>query len=472
MVAAGAATRAALQVAGPRPILLDLAGGHRSGDDVIDRVDGLAAALSARGLAGRRIGVWYRNGLAAIEAFLAVEWIGATRVPVDPDAAPAEAVGVFDSAGCAGVLVDGEHVGAAPAGALVHDDEAPLRGSATFQPVEVEASRVLHLYPRMAAGGQLFGVPISYGNWNATMRVNEALFRSGRYGQGFDGQNACFLTAQQLMHGTGLIGSFPFLRMGLPQVLLPRFSADSVIEACERHGVTATFLVPGMLTRLVGKLVERRTPLPLRHVLYGGAPIGAAEIREAVAGLGPVLTQLYGRLEGGWPLAILDVEDHTAIAAGDDRRASSCGRPVAEVDVRLRPIAGRPDGGELCVRSDMVVADYADADGWCALGDVAVLDEDYIYLRGRLDGMINTGSYHVYPAEIEQAISAVSGVHAVLVRGEPDPAWGQIVTAYIVPEQPDDDSLLPRVHTQLPARLARYKLPKAIHLVTTLPGGS
>jgi acyl-CoA synthetase (AMP-forming)/AMP-acid ligase II len=471
MPTAGAATRAALQAAGARPLLYDLGGGHRSGDGLIDRVDGLAAALVAGGLAGRRIGVWYRNGLAAIEAFLAVEWIGATRVPVDPDAAAAEAVAVFDSAGCAGVLVDGEHVGAAPTGALVHDDETPLRGPSVFEPVDVGLSHVLHLYPRMAAGGRLFGVPISYGNWDATMRVNETLFRSGRYGPGFD-NDECFLTVQQLMHGTGLIGSFPFLRMGLPQVLLPRFSADSVIEACERHDATATFFVPGMLTRLADKLAGRRTSVRLRHVLYGGAPIEAAEIRGAVATLGPVLTQLYGRLEGGWPLAILDIDDHAAIAAGDDRRANSCGRPVTDVHVRLRPIAGRPDAGELCVRSDMVVADYADADGWCALGDVAVLDDSYIYLRGRIDGMINTGSYHVYPAEIEQAISAIPGVQAVQVRGEPDPTWGQVVTAYIIPEQPDDNSLLPRVHAQLPGRLARYKLPKAMHLVTTLPGNS
>ena len=134
MPAAGAATRAALQAAGARPMLYDLAGGYRSGDDLIHRVDELAATLAARGLAGRRIGLWYRNGLAAIEAFLAVEWIGATRVPVDPDAAAAEAVAVFDSAGCAGVLVDDEHAGAAPAGALVHEDRAPLRGSGAFLP--------------------------------------------------------------------------------------------------------------------------------------------------------------------------------------------------------------------------------------------------------------------------------------------------------------------------------------------------
>ena len=67
----------------------------------------------------------------------------------------------------------------------------------------------------------------------------------------------------------------------------------------------------------------------------------------------------------------------------------------------------------------MVVREAADPDGWCALGDIVRRDEDgYLYLSGRLDGMINTGSYHVYPREVEDAIAAFAGVREVLVRGE------------------------------------------------------
>lgn len=53
------------------------------------------------------------------------------------------------------------------------------------------------------------------------------------------------------MHGTGLVGTFPFLLMGLPQVVIEHFSADFAFEAIARHRATATFFVPGMLTRLV-----------------------------------------------------------------------------------------------------------------------------------------------------------------------------------------------------------------------------
>ncbi len=67
-----------------------------------------------------------------------------------------------------------------------------------------------------------------------------------------------------------------------------------------------------------------------------------------------------------------------------------------------------------------MVAEYADPDGWCALGDVVGQDDaGYLYLGGRLDGMINTGSYHVYPREVEEAIAAVPGVREARVRGRP-----------------------------------------------------
>ena len=471
MAPAGEATAAALRRAGARPLLLDLEGEHRTGDEIAERVERVASALAQRRLAGRRIGLWYGNGFAAVEAFLAVERIGGTRVPVDPGAATAEAQAVFDAAGVDAVLASAALAPRLAGDPLVHDDDAPLADPRALEPVPEDPDATLHLYPRMASGGELFGVPIAYRNWEANLRVNEALFRSGRYGPGFDDDER-FVTAQQLMHGTGPIGSFPFLRMGLPQIVLERFAADDVLEACERLGATATFFVPGMLTRLADASRGRRGAPRLRRVLYGGAPISVDEIRDAVDRLGPVLTQLYGRFEGGWPLATLDVDDHAAIASGDDELGRSCGRPIAEVEVRLRPVAGTPEGGELQVRSDMVVADYADPDGWCALGDLAARDErGYISLRGRLDGMINTGSYHVYPDEVEEAIGAVDGVREVRVVGEPDPTWGQAVTAYVVAADDHDDDLGARIDEQLPRRLAKYKIPKAVHVVPALGDG-
>jgi acyl-CoA synthetase (AMP-forming)/AMP-acid ligase II len=470
MTVAGAASRAALRAAGDRVLLVEADGPSRTGRELEARVQALARALADRGLGGQRIGLWYWNSAAAVEAHLAVEWVAGTRVPVDPGAPPAEAQAVFAAAEVEAVLVDGAHQELA--GALLHDNEEPLAAPGSLETMPVPPDRTALLYPRMAAAGGLLAVPISYANWAANIRLNAWLFRSGAYGPGF-GDDECFLTAQQLPHGTGILGSFPFLHMGLPQVLLRRFDAEAFIEAALRHQATATFFVPGMVTRLADALERsgRTVVPPLRRLLYGGAPIALDDLTGAVERIGPVLVQLYGRFEGGWPLAVLNIDDHARIAAGDTVLAASCGRPVEGVELRVRPVPGQPPGrGELSVRGDTVVAEYADPDGWCALGDVAWLDEaGYLHLGGRLDGMINTGSYHVYPREVEEAIAAVPGVRSTLVRGEPDPTWGEAVTAYVVPEDPaTGQQLTERIRRALEARLARYKLPKRLHLVGSL----
>jgi acyl-CoA synthetase (AMP-forming)/AMP-acid ligase II len=80
--------------------------------------------------------------------------------------------------------------------------------------------------------------------------------------------------------------------------------------------------------------------------------------------------------------------------------------------------------------------------------------------------MINTGSYHVYPEEVEEAIAAVPGVKAVRVTGEPDPVWGQAVTAYLVAEETDD--IVATVRGVLLGRLAKYKVPKVMKVVDRL----
>ena len=116
------------------------------------------------------------------------------------------------------------------------------------------------------------------------------------------------------MHGTGMLGTFPFIHMGLPQVILPRFDAATVLEAAVRNRATATFMVPGMVTRLADAAASAGATLPqaggLRRITYGGAPIAADDLTRAVSIMGPVLVQVYGRFEGGWPLAILSTADH------------------------------------------------------------------------------------------------------------------------------------------------------------------
>jgi acyl-CoA synthetase (AMP-forming)/AMP-acid ligase II len=200
-VLAGAGSRAALRLAADRVLLTDAAGEVRTGRSLGERTEALARALTALGLRDRRVGLWYWNSVAAIEAHLAGEWIGATKVPVDPGAPTAEARAVFEAAAVDAVLTDAAHQDLP--GAHLHDTHQPLavpgptRTPGTLEAVRVPTDRTAVLYPRMATAAGLFAVPISFGNWEAGIRNNVALYRSSGYGPGFDGHEV-FVTAQQL----------------------------------------------------------------------------------------------------------------------------------------------------------------------------------------------------------------------------------------------------------------------------------
>lgn len=471
LLIAGQASRRALADAGDRVLLTDLDEQTRTGSQLMHRVGNLAGELAARGMTGRRVGLWYRNGFAAFEAFLAVEWIGGTRVAVDPEVPPAEARSIFDAAGVDLVLADEEHAPALGGDTLTHDNTTSHRSTPWTDEVSVDADFPLIVYPRSVSAGKLFAVTTSYANWDAIMRINCELYASSWYGPGLN-ESECLLTMQQLMHGTGLVASFPFLLMGLPQIVMPKFDGTTALEAIHRHRVTAIFGVPGMLTRIADAAEDHPGELPLRHTLYGGAPLPVEELRRVRRILGSSLVQLYGRFEAGWPLAVLGQDEHAAILDGDDELARSCGRFVPQIEARLGEAPGTPDGhGELQTRNSMVSPEYVDPEGWCALGDVAYLDtRGYLHLAGRLDGMINTGSYHVYPKQVAEAIQSVAGVTAAKVVGETDPVWGQAVTAYVVAEDPDRwDDLVSRMKAELPSKIARYKVPKNFRNVDRLP---
>ena len=450
---------------GERPILLEETGRIRTARELAERVDRLAGALDAADLTGQRIGVWYSNSIAAFEAYLAAEWVGATRVVLDPAAGAGEANEILAAGDTRATLADSAHAGLLEGTVIVHDEDSPCIGPSRKPSLDVPADRPLHLYPRGVQGGVLHSVPISYGNWAATIGLNCDLYRSGAYGPDWD-ENELAADRSTTAARHLAAGSFPFLWMGLPQVVARDFDPANVAGIIDRFGVTATGMTSGMLSRVAEKTSEGRRPNSLRRVLYGGAPL-SRDAMQSVDALGPVLVQVYGRLEGGWPLSILSLNpDHLAILAGEEHLATSCGRVLgAPVEITIRPVPGRTDGlGELSTRSPMVVNEYADPAGWCALGDLARIEGGYLHLAGRLDDMINTG-YHVYPGPIEEALCAIPGVLEAKVTGEPDPRAGELIAAYVV-RSPDAVNLEEdSIREALASVLAPYKIPRRISLV-------
>jgi long-chain acyl-CoA synthetase len=139
------------------------------------------------------------------------------------------------------------------------------------------------------------------------------------------------------------------------------------------------------------------------------------------------------------------------------------------------------ESGELVVGGLHVMAGYwADdestvkslKDGWLYTGDLAFRDEEgHVFLVDRKGDMIITGGYNVMPREVETVLGAAPDIAEVAVVGLPDPAWGEAVTAFVVPVagvELDTEALLEHCAN----RLSPFKKPKRIEIVDELPKSS
>jgi long-subunit acyl-CoA synthetase (AMP-forming) len=92
--------------------------------------------------------------------------------------------------------------------------------------------------------------------------------------------------------------------------------------------------------------------------------------------------------------------------------------------------------GEICVRSELVMAGYwrdpeatakAIRGGWLQTGDVGRLDADgYLTLLDRSKDLVISGGTNIYPREVEEALLTHPQVAEVSVIGRPDPEWGEV----------------------------------------------
>jgi fatty-acyl-CoA synthase len=276
-----------------------------------------------------------------------------------------------------------------------------------------------------------------------------------------------------LMHGGLVKGAHVFLDH--------RFDPNDVIDRIERDRLTFYFAVPTMIYRLLDRAVavraERELDLSsLRTLLYGAAPITPERLTQGLEVFGSVFMQLYGQSEAPDFITRLRHEDHDVTRP---HLLTSCGRPCALTGVRIVDDDGteRPvrEVGEAVAFTPYTMTGYHDLpektaetlrDGWLHTGDLGYVDEDgYLYLVDRKNDMIITGGMNVYSSEVENAIGEIHGVASAAVVGMPHPDWGEAVIAFVV----GDDIAPDAVIAHCKDRLSIYKVPKAVHVVSSLP---
>ncbi|MCL6592760.1 MAG: o-succinylbenzoate--CoA ligase, partial [Alicyclobacillus sp.] len=281
-----------------------------------------------------------------------------------------------------------------------------------------------------------------------------------------------WLVPLPLFHVGGMSVLWRSLIYGTTAVAHEGFDSAAVNAALDNGDIHLVSVVPTMLQRM---LAERQHPYPsaLRCVLLGGsyAPRPLLELCQA---LRVPVAQTYGLTEAASQVC-------TLLPADGLRKLGSAGKPLLPTEVRI-DVGGREaapgEVGEIWVRGPTVTPGYwqrpeataqALADGWLHTGDLGYLDEEgYLFVLDRRADLIVSGGENIYPAEVENALAAHPGVAEAAVVGMPDPEWGQVPVAFVVPA-PGWSGSPQEVLSFLAGRLARYKLPKRILTVPELP---
>jgi len=244
-------------------------------------------------------------------------------------------------------------------------------------------------------------------------------------------------------------GLLVYLRAAIydtPVAAHERFAPEALAEL----GGVCTSVVPTMVHRLV----EAGVPLEDVTLVVGAAPLDRAT-RGAAQLAGARVFQTYGMTE-------------TCGGTAYD------GVPLADVDVRIG------DGGLIELRSPMLFSGYrhdaqatAEAftiDGWFRTRDLGAVDDDgLLTVRGRVDEAIRTGGETVWPEEVEAVLRAHPAVADAAVAGRPDAEWGSHVAAWVVPNDAHAPPSLETLRAHCREHLARFKVPKEIAVVATLP---
>ncbi len=267
----------------------------------------------------------------------------------------------------------------------------------------------------------------------------------------------------------------PLWHMGGTVVIAREFDPGQLLDIIEREGGSVFVAVPAILRMMADHERWAETDLStLRFVKSGGGPCRQA-VMEAWWARDIELSQGYGLTECG--------PNNFAMPEGwPKKKADTVGKPAMHVDARVvddgDPV-GKETVGELELRSPHAAPSYLDnpketdttfGGGWVSTGDLARVDADgYYSIEGRKKEMFVSGGENVYPAEVEDVISAHDAVSEVVVIPVPDEEWGQAGKAVVEPLGGGEPFSLRELRSFLDGRLARYKHPRSLVFVESIP---
>jgi len=457
--------------------VVDTDGTRKSYGQLAQNASAAAGALRARGVgAGRTVVFLVEPGARYVETLVAIWRAGGIAVPLSPlHAAPELAHVVQDAAPVVRIASAAlaSRLDGLPGPGVVPVEDLTSFGSPgdPLPPLDATADALM-LYTS-GTTGRPKGVRLTHAALAATVASLEEAWRWRRDDR--------LLHVLPLHHTHGLVVALLGALWAGAETRFMAFDAAALWTALADASVFMA--VPTIYAKLMQAYAaadpETRARWAaaarrLRLATSGSASLPASLLEAFRDATGQTILERYGMTEIG--MALSNPYD-------GPRVPGAVGRELPGVSVDIVDEAGRPtaagEPGELRVRTPQMFSAYHgdaaataasfDEEGRFRTGDTGTRDADgVIRLLGRTSiDIIKSGGYKLSALEIEAVLLEHPAVAEVAVTGEPDPTWGERVTAWVVARGPAPT--LADLQTFARERLAPYKLPRALEVVAELP---
>ncbi len=462
-----------------------------------DRVNRLASALSKTGIGkGDKVAFICPNIPPMLEAHFGVPLVGGVLVSINIRLSSREISYILNHSDSKVLFVDSEFAGLIK---QIRDEipnvktivnicdestEKPLDGPEYEEflmtgdpqpfpcPIEDELENITINYTSGTTGlpkGVMYSHRGAY--LNAMGEIMEHNMTSG----------SVYLWTLPMFHCNGWCFTWAVTAIGGTNICLRKVVPEEIYRLVEEEGVTHLCAAPTVLISMAGypKAKDCKMKATL-NVITAGAPPAPTVIKN-MESIGAVVTQVYGLTEVYGPHSICEWQKEWDALDADERAKIKARQGVPYINAEFMTVVNHADMtevpadgttmGEIVMRGNNVMLGYykqpnesetAFRGGWFHSGDLAVKHPNgYVEIKDRMKDIIISGGENISTVEVENVIYQHPDVLEVAVVAVPDPKWGEVPKAFVVPKpgtSPSADDIIRFCRE----RIARFKVPKHI----------